>query len=126
MSGFTYDSNIVIDALAGLEAALREISSAREAAGRVCLSRMVWIEVMSKGTPEMLDKARLFLDGFVVDEVDAQIAERAALLRRQRSKLKSPDALILACAQVRGQILVTRNIKDFPIGMPGIRVPYLL
>ena len=29
-------------------------------------------------------------------------------------------------AQEHGAILVTRNIKDFPAEMPGIRVPYTL
>ena len=34
------------------------------------------------------------------------------------------DAIILATAQVNGAILVTRNSKDFPANMPGIRIPY--
>jgi predicted nucleic acid-binding protein len=32
--------------------------------------------------------------------------------------------MILATAQVHGAILVTRNTKDFPARMPGIRIPY--
>lgn len=36
------------------------------------------------------------------------------------------DAIILATALTRGRVLVTRNIKDFPAEMPGIRVPYTL
>ena len=40
--------------------------------------------------------------------------------------LKSPDAIILATAQIRGRTLVTRNSKDFQADMPGIRVPYVL
>jgi len=40
--------------------------------------------------------------------------------------LRSPDAIILASAQIRGRVLVTRNIKDFPAAMPGIRIPYTL
>ena len=66
-----------------------------------------------------------FLSGFGIDEVDGEIAERAALLRRERPRLKSPDAIILAAALVRGRVLVTRNTKDFPATMPGIRVPYI-
>ena len=40
--------------------------------------------------------------------------------------MKLLDAYILATAQVNGAILVTRNTKDFPVNMPGIRVPYTL
>ena len=87
---------------------------------------MVWIEVLSKGPDEPLRKAGAFLAGFAIDEVDGEIAERAALLRRERSGLKSPDAIILATALLRGRVLVTRNTRDFPASMPGIRVPYIL
>lgn len=38
--------------------------------------------------------------------------------------MKLMDALIIATAQVSGSILVTRNTKDFPAAMPGIRLPY--
>ena len=40
--------------------------------------------------------------------------------------MKLIDAFILATAQVSGAILITRNTKDFPANMPGIRVPYNL
>ena len=66
------------------------------------------------------------LSGFSVDEIDEEIALRAAALRRERPRLKSPDAIILATAQTRGRVLITRNTKDFPAEMPGIRVPYIL
>lgn len=126
MSGFTFDSNIIIDALEGLLPAKAEIGRAVDQHGRVWISRMVWIEVLSKGTPTMLQRAEILLSGFAIDEIDAEIARTAAALRRQRPRLKSPDAIILATAQLRGRILVTRNTKDFPAEMPGIRVPYIL
>src|SRR3546814_2328954 len=53
-----------------------------------------------------------------LDEIDDEIAHRAAALRRERPRLKSPDAIILATAQIRGRVLVTRNTKDFPASMP--------
>ncbi len=87
---------------------------------------MVWVEVMSKGLPESLRRTESFLSGFIVDEVDAEIGVRAAALRRERPKLKSPDAIILATAQLRSRVLITRNTKDFPAQLPGIRVPYVL
>ena len=87
---------------------------------------MAWVEILSKGSPEIIRDAIIFLDGFGVDELDEEIALRAAALRRERPRLRSPDAIILATAQLRGRTLVTRNTKDFPAGMPGIRVPYTI
>lgn len=126
MSGFTFDSNILVDALAGLAPARDEIARAAGLAGRVWISRMVWIEVMSKGEERELRRTEQFLSGFTVDEVDAEIGVRAAALRRERPRLSSPDAIILASAQLRSRVLVTRNTKDFPAQLPGIRVPYLI
>ena len=125
MSGYSFDSNIIIDALRGFEEAHVELRRAVERGGRTWISRMVWIEVMSKGAGEGLRRAERFLAGFGIDEVDEEISIRAASLRRERPGLKSPDAVILASALTRGRVLVTRNIRDFPENMPGIRVPYL-
>ena len=126
MSGFTFDSNILIDALAGFDPAKGEIARAAGMGGRVWISRMVWIEVMSKGSPKDLRRTEHFLSGFVVDEVDVEIGARAAALRRERPRLRSPDAIILATAQLRSRVLVSRNTKDFPAELPGVRVPYVL
>jgi predicted nucleic acid-binding protein len=87
---------------------------------------MAWIEVLSKGDDAVVQDSLRFLSRFGVDEIDDEISHRAAALRRERPKLRSPDAIILASAQIRGRVLVTRNIKDFPAAMPGIRVPYTL
>jgi predicted nucleic acid-binding protein len=124
VSGYSFDANIIIDALGGYRPALDELR--RENRERHWISRMVWIEVLSKGSDDMVTDALDFLAAFDIDEVDENIAERAARLRRARPRLKSPDAIILASAQERGRILVTRNIRDFPANMPGIRVPYTI
>jgi len=124
VSGYSFDANIIIDALGGYKPALDELR--RETRERHWISRMVWIEVLSKGGDMMVRDALEFLAGFDVDELDENIAERAARLRRARPGLKAPDAIILASAQERGRILVTRNTRDFPATMPGIRVPYII
>lgn len=126
MSGFAFDANIVTDALAGFEPARAEIRRAARLPSRAWVSRMVWIEVLSKGSDSSLREATSFLSGFGVDEIDEEIALRGAALRRERPRLRSPDAIILATAQVRGRVLVTRNTKDFSATWPGIRVPYKL
>jgi hypothetical protein len=65
------------------------------------------------------------LTPFDVVEIDARIAAAAADIRH-RTRMKLLDAFILATAQVNGAILVTRNTKDFPATMPGVRIPYTL
>ena len=123
MSSLAFDSNIVIDALAGFAPA-RDIIRDAVARADAWISRMVWIEVMSKGEERGLRDAETLLTSFDIDELDSDIARRAATLRRTRPRLKSPDAIILASAQHHGRILVTRNTKDFPADMPGVRIPY--
>ena len=126
MSGFSFDSNIIVDALRGFDQARVELERAVSRGGRLWISRLVWIEVMSKGIGDGLRRAERFLEGFGIDEIDAEIGVRAAALRRERPRLKSIDAIILSTALTRGRVLVTRNTKDFPATMPGIRVPYSL
>lgn len=121
MSGYSFDSNILIDALNGVPEAHAEIARV----DRPCISRVSWIEVLSKERGATLRVIENFLGGFAIDELDARIASHAAALRRERPRLKLADSVILATAQVNHRILVTRNIKDFPAAMPGIRVPYI-
>lgn len=120
MSERFFDTNIVIDMLHNRPAAWAEVRSVT----RAWISRMTWIEVMSTVPDEASKETEEFLRLFAMCEIDEEIGRRAAALRHQRRSLKSPDAIILASAQVSGRILVTRNTKDFPAEMPGIRVPY--
>ena len=122
MSAASFDSNILIDALNGHERAHAELERVDE----LWISRVTWIEVMSRVDDATVARTRSLLSAFMIDELDEAIAARAAALRNERRSLKLPDAVILASAQVRGRILVTRNTKDFPATMPGIRVPYTL
>lgn len=124
MSGYAFDSNIIIDALAGYGPARDELSRAANRGARIWVSRMVWVEVLSKSPVQAIREAEAFLKGFGVDELDAEIAARAAALRRDSPRLKAPDAIILSTALMRGRILVTRNTKDFPAATPGVRIPY--
>jgi predicted nucleic acid-binding protein len=126
MSGYSLDANILIDTLLEHDPARREIARIAESGARMWISRMAWIEVLSKGNDSVVRDAVRFLSRFGLDEIDDEISRRAAALRRERPRLKSPDAIILATAQIRGRVLITRNTKDFPAEMPGIRVPYTL
>ncbi|GAA0669425.1 hypothetical protein FHT00_000452 [Sphingomonas insulae] len=126
MSGYSIDTNILIDSLLGHEPAHVELARIGNSGARLWVSRMAWIEVLSKGSDAVVREALRFLGRFAVDEIDEAIALRAAALRRQRAGLTSPDAVILATAQMRGRVLITRNTRDFPTDMPGIHVPYTI
>jgi hypothetical protein len=116
-----FDSNIVIDWLNRTPQAKAELT--RYARHRI--SRIVWTEVLAGEPLEQRDTIRDLIAPFDVVELDARIASAAADIRH-RTKMKLMDAYILATAQVNGAILITRNTKDFPVNMPGIRVPYTL
>lgn len=121
MSAPFFDTNIVIDWLKRRPQATVELS--RYNGHRI--SRIVWTEVMAGEALERREPVRQALSHFEVAELDERISMAAADIR-YRARMKLMDAYILATAQVNGAILVTRNIKDFPINMPGIRVPYTL
>jgi predicted nucleic acid-binding protein len=126
MSGYSLDANILIDALLAHRPAQIELARIAETGEGLWVSRMAWIEVLSKGDDRVVREAMSFLARFGLDEIDNETSLRAATLRRQRAGLKSPDAIILASAQIHGRVLITRNIRDFPANMPGIHVPYTL
>ena len=48
------------------------------------------------------------------------------MLRSSRNKEHRPSPSIAAHARSLRLTLVTRNTKDFPADMPGVRVPYQL
>lgn len=120
MSDIHFDTNIVIDVLHNRPLAWAELKRAR----RAWISRMTWIEVMAGVPDSATAETEEFLRLFAMHEIDEEVSRRAAAIRHQRKSIKIPDAVILASAQVAGRILVTRNTKDFPAEMPGIRVPY--
>ncbi|AYG68719.1 MULTISPECIES: type II toxin-antitoxin system VapC family toxin [unclassified Rhizobium] len=114
-----FDTNILIDHLNAIPQARRELMRYEEKA----ISIITWMEVLAGAKPTVIVGTRAFLTGFIVIAVDDHIAERAVYLRQQH-RIKLPDAIIWATANVHSMLLVTRNTKDFPREMPDIRVPY--
>jgi predicted nucleic acid-binding protein len=116
-----FDTNILIDWLSDSPKAIAELSRYKKHR----MSRIVWTELLAGVPLEERDTLQQALSAIEVVEIDARIAAAAADIR-YRSPMKLMDAYILATAQVNGAILITRNTKDFPAEMPGIRVPYTL
>ena len=117
------DTNILIDYLAGIAAARAEV----ERYVLPAISIITWIEVMAGATPDDEQVRRDFLATFMVLPLTMEVAERASEIRRHRTpKLKVPDTIILATAQLDGLLLVTRNSKDFTAKERDVRNPYKL
>lgn len=121
MSAPFFDTNILVDWLRRRPQARAEI--ARYSAHRI--SRIVWTEILAGERLENRGAVQEALSHFETVELDQRIALAAADIR-QRTQMKLLDAYVLATAQVNGAILITRNTKDFPAALPGIRVPYVL
>lgn len=116
-----FDTNIVIDALNGVEEA--DVEYGRY--DRVLISRITWMEVLvgaKQDDTELRDFLNLY---FEIVPLDLAIAESAVELRRME-RIRLPDAIIWATAQVNNAILVTRNTKDFSPEREGIRLPYTI
>jgi predicted nucleic acid-binding protein len=116
-----FDTSILIDYLNAVPEARTELQRYAEKA----VSIITWMEVMVGTDDDLAAPTRNFLSGFDIVVVDEKIAERAVNLRRSH-RIKLPDAVIWATAQVRAMLLVTRNTKDFPADDPGVRAPYRL
>lgn len=116
-----FDTNILIDYLNGIEAAREEIAHY----ATVLISPITWMEVMAGTNAADQTIVRRFLSRFTLVPVDSLVAEAAVAIRRSR-RIKLPDAIIWASAQVAEALLVSRNTRDFPANTAGIRVPYKL
>ena len=115
-----FDTNVLIDLLNGREEANNEVGRY----SRLAISRISWVEVLT-GARNGEDQNRVehLLGYFEMIELDEPVAREAISLRQQH-RLRLPDAIIWATARLGNSLLVTRDSRDFPIGDPGIRVPY--
>ena len=117
-----FDTNILIDQLNGVIVAADEIDRFTKPA----ISIVTWIEVLAGANSQREDAIiRHLLKDFALLPITDAIAERAAEIRRT-TRLKLPDAVILATAEVHGCLLITRNTRDFSVSDPRVRVPYRL
>ncbi len=117
-----FDSSILIDYLNGVVPAYREITAYSSSR----ISIVSWIEVMAGAkNVEMERQFQQFLKQFECLSITWEVAAHAADIRRG-SRLRLPDAIILATAKAHDTLLVTRNSKDFSVSNPLVRIPYQL
>ncbi len=117
-----FDTNILIDYIAGKSQAKKEI----EQHPNSFISVISWIEVLV-GAEDPGEEAALseFLSRFRIQQLTQSVAARAVEIRRERN-IRLPDAIIWASALDQECLLVTRNSKDFPSKDASIRIPYRL
>lgn len=119
-----FDTNILIDYLNGIPQARDTLKTYHV---QPAISAITWMEVMvgaKKRAPGQEILTRHFLGQFLLLPVTEAVSEQAVTLRVEH-RIKLPDAIIWATAQVDGRQLVTRNPKDFH-GQPGVIMPYAL
>ncbi len=114
------DTNILVDYAQTSKEAAVELGLY----DKLFISRITWIEflVSTKDAEEKAAREALLSACFLL-ELDSVVAAEAVSIRRQ-TRLKLPDAIILATARVHGLLLVTRNSKDFSRHAPDVRIPY--
>ena len=114
------DSDVLIDYLQGVAAAKAKLARYRQPHYSV-------ISLMEVLCGAQTDDERRAAESLLATmrrvELTETIARRAVEVRRQHG-LKLPDAIVLACAEEEGCLLVTRNTRDFPAAHPHIRFPY--
>ncbi len=107
------DSNVWIEAAAGLPCASRILAQAAtiDWCGFSSISRL---EVLGFPNMTVTEESALLaiLAQFNEIPVSSHVIDRAIQLRRQ-VKLKVPDAIIAATALVQNAALITRNTADF-------------
>ena len=111
--GYLLDSNVIIGYLAGkIPSSGMEVVS-EIVAKRPNISVISQIEVLRfNDTPENEAVLKEFINMSKIHPLSNSIVEYTIKLCKQ-TKIKLPDAIIVATAIVEGYTLVTRNIDDF-------------
>lgn len=110
MSGIDHllDTNVVIGLLKGHDAAVRLVEGARLVLGRAAVSQITRIELLGFGGLTEAEElaTRRFLGSCGVLLLSETVEAETIRLRRL-TRLKLPDAIVLATARVAGASLLT-------------------
>jgi predicted nucleic acid-binding protein len=116
-----FDTVILIDYLRGIAQARIECDRHADRA----ISIIAWMEVLAGATAANEADARTLLLNFQLLPLTPEVAERAVAIRRS-GRIKLPDAIVKATAEIEGRILITRNTRDFQPGTAGVHIPYTI
>lgn len=112
---FTIDTNILIAYLSGDVSVVNIIQQWRSDNIPLLISSITECEIFSysKMTATEEKHIEVFLrENFIAFPFDGTIARKAAIIRRNVTSLKLPDAAIAAFAKNMNSTLVTRNIHN--------------
>jgi len=119
---YLIDTNAVIDLLAG-----QLPTSGEEWLENILVTESVYTSIINRievlgfnGPEDELAILKEFLNSIEVIPMTDEIAEQTIKVRKAR-KIKLPDAVIAATAQVYDLKIISRNIKDFD-GIEGVEV----
>lgn len=116
-----FDTNILIDYLNEVVNAKQELLLYEDKA----ISIITWMEAMVGTNEKTEQKTRDWVrSNFTLIAIDEAVSNSSITIRKTY-KIKLPDAIIYATAQVSERLLVTRNTKNFSPDDPMVRVPYV-
>jgi predicted nucleic acid-binding protein len=119
VSTYLLDTSVLIDVLRGVHGRAEELAHLVENGHLLACSVITVAEVYAGMRPRERAATKTLLDSLETYDVTRQIAERAGLLRRTwaaRGKtIALVDLLIASTALELGVVLVTDNIRDFPM-----------
>jgi predicted nucleic acid-binding protein len=119
VSTYLLDTSVLIDALRGVRGRAEGLARLVEDGHLLACSVITVAEVYAGMRPRERAATENLLESLETYDVTRQIAERAGLLRRTwaaRGKtIALIDLLIASTALESGLILVTDNIRDFPM-----------
>ena len=129
MSGYLLDSDIAIELLRGrnpkLSERLASVSRAEVSLSAVTVAELLFGAYRSGDSQRSLPLCRKFCSSFQVLPLNNAAAERAAEVRAhlegKGQRIGAYDVLIAGIALAHGQIVVTRNTREFE-RVPGLEI----
>jgi predicted nucleic acid-binding protein len=119
VSTYLVDTSVLIDVLRGAPHRVERLRALVEDGHLLACSVITVAELLAGMRPKEQGATVALLDSLEIVDVTRPIAERAGLLRREWASrgrtLSLPDLLIAASAIHHGLVLVTDNVKDFPM-----------
>lgn len=128
-SRFLVDSDVLIDHLRGYQAARDFMNALLLDGATVHFSVISEAEIFSNVRPGEKRKIESLFDSLERLPIDGPIARQAGQYRsafRSSYRLALPDTLIAATALIHDAVLVTRNVRHYPMVDLEVVEPYTL
>ena len=124
---YLLDASVLIDWLKGKPNALQLLDDFARRGEILAVNAISLAEVYSGFSEDEREREEPFLGSLAYWEIDREVAELAGAYRytyaRMGQPLSVPDVLMAAHAVARGAILITGNVRDFP--MPELELQRL-